>query len=59
MKNKIEDVVIKSTILWKIICKKIDDVIDEEYKAEASAKRKEIKVIGKKGEEKKEEEKEG
>ena len=29
--------------MWKIIYKKIDDVFDEEYKAEASAKIKETK----------------
>ena len=60
--NKIEEVVRKSTKLWKIIYKKIDDVFDEEYKVEASAKEKETneerrkKVEEKKVEEKKEEE---
>ena len=46
--------------MWKTIYKKIDDVFDEEYKVEASAKRKEVKETEKKGEEKKnEEEKDG
>ena len=54
----------KSTRLWKVIYKKIDDVFREEYKAEASAKAKEAKeerrkrVEEKKIEEKKDEEKE-
>ena len=43
LQNKIEEVVRKSTKLWKIIYKKIDDVFDEEYKVEASAKIKETK----------------
>ena len=47
----------KSTKLWKVIYKKIDDVFDEEYKEEVSAKKKEMKETGKKVEEKKEEEK--
>lgn len=56
LQNKIEDVVNKSTKLWKSIYKSIDDVFDEEYKAEASAKRKEVKEITEKVEEKKSEE---
>lgn len=48
----------KTTKVWKIIYKKIDDVFDEEYKVEASAKIKEIKEARrKKVEEKKVEEK--
>ena len=43
LQNQIEEVVRKSTKVWKIIYKKIDDVFDEEYKAEASAKKKETK----------------
>ena len=58
--NKIDEFLRKSTKLWKIIYKKIDNVFDKEYKAKASAKRKEIREIGrkeeKKGEEKKVEE---
>ena len=58
LQNKIDEVVRKSTKLWKIIYKKIDDVFDEEYKAEASAKIKETKEeIRKKVEEKKVKEK--
>ena len=58
LQNKIEKVVSKSTKLWKIIYKKIDDAFDEEYKVEASAKIKEEKEARrKKGEEKKVEEK--
>ena len=38
LQNKIEEVVQKSTRLWKVIYEKVDDVFDEEYKAEASAK---------------------
>ena len=53
LKNKIEDVVSKSTKLWKIIYKKIDDVFDEEYKEEVQAKKKEMRETGKKEEEKK------
>ena len=50
--------------MWKIIYNKIDDVFDEEYKVEASAKIKEIeetrrkKVEEKKGEEEKKDEEE-
>ena len=40
LQNKIEEVVRKSTKLWKIIYKKIDDVFDEDYKVEASVKTK-------------------
>ena len=39
LQNKIEEVVNKSKRLWKFLYKKIDDVFDEEYKAEASAKK--------------------
>ena len=62
--NKIEEVVKKSTRLWKFFNKKIDDVFNEEYKEEASAKSKEAKeerrkkVEEKKIEEKKDEEEE-
>ena len=61
LQNKIEEVVNKSTKLWKIIYKKIDDVYDEEYKVEASVKIKETKETRRrKAEEKKvEEEKKG
>ena len=57
LQNKIEEVVRKSTRLWKIIYKKIDDVFDEEYKADVSAKKNEMKETRKKVEEKKQEEK--
>ena len=58
LKNKIDEVVNKSTRLWKVLYKKIDDVFDEEYKAKASAKAKETKEFKrKKVEEKKVEEK--
>ena len=40
LQNKIEEVVNKSTRLWKVLYKKIDDVLDKEYKEEASAKTK-------------------
>ena len=62
LQNKIEEVVNKSTRLWKVLYKKIDDVFDEECKEEASAKTKEEKeerrkrVEEKKIEEKKDEE---
>ena len=64
LQNKIDEVANKSTRLWKVLHKKIDDVFDEEYKAEASAKPKEAreerrkKVEEKKIEDKKDEEKE-
>ena len=57
LQNKIEDVVNKSTQLWKSIYKTKNDVYEEEYKVEASTKRKEEKEIGKREEEKKGEEK--
>ena len=38
LQNKIEEVVQKFTRLWKLVYKKVDDVFDEEYKAETSAK---------------------
>ncbi|MFA1084100.1 hypothetical protein, partial [Klebsiella pneumoniae] len=62
--NKIDEVVNKSTRLWKVLYKKTDDVFDEEYKEEASTKPKEAReerkkrVEEKKIEEKKDEEKE-
>ena len=60
LQNKIEEVVNKSKRLWKFLYKKIDDVFDEEYKAEASAKTKEEKEERrKKVEEKRVEEKKG
>ena len=60
LQNKIDEVVNKSTRLWKVLYKKIDDVFDKEYKAEASAKTKEAKEERrKKVEEKKIEEKKG
>ena len=43
LQNKIEGVVQKSTRLWTVVYKKVDDVFDEEYKVEASAKIQEIK----------------
>ena len=43
LQNKIEEVVNKSTRLWKVFYKKIDDVFDEEYKEEAIAKPKEAR----------------
>ena len=46
LQNKIEDVVTKSTRLWKIAYKKIKDVYNEEYKAEISATKKEMKASG-------------
>lgn len=50
LQNKIEDVVNKSTRLWKVVYKKVDDVFNEEYKVEESAKEKEMKEIGNKEE---------
>ena len=38
LQNKFEEVVQKSTRLWKVIYKKVDDIFDEEYKAKASVK---------------------
>ena len=60
LQNKIEDVVHKSTQLWKKIYKTIDDVYEEEYKVEAKSKRKEEKEIEeKKKKDKGEKEKKG
>ena len=64
LQNKIEEVVNKSTRLWKILYKKIDDIFDKEYNEEEIAKPKEAReerrkrVEEKKIEEKKDEEKE-
>ena len=38
LQNKIEEVMQESTRLWKIVYKKVEDVFEEEYEAEASAK---------------------
>ena len=57
LKNKIEDVVTKSTRLWRIVYKKIEDVYNEKYKAEASARKKQMKELGIKEKEKKQVEK--
>ena len=57
MQNKIEDVVTKSTRLWKIIYKKTEDVFNEEYKVEEISKTKVMKELGNKEKEKKEVEK--
>ena len=43
LQNKIEEVVNKSTRLWKVLYKNIDDVFDEEYKEEAISKPKEAR----------------
>ena len=43
LQNKIEEVVQRSTRLWKVIYKKVEDVFEEEYKEEASAKTEERK----------------
>ena len=63
LQNKIEEVVQKSTRLWKMLYKKVEDVFEEEYKVEASAepeerreKKEEKKVEEKKMEEEEEEE---
>ena len=57
LQNKIEDVVKKSTRLWRIIQKKTEDVYSEEYKAQVSARKKETKESGIKEKEKKQVEK--
>ena len=43
LQNKIEEVINKSTRLWKILYKKIDDFFDEEYKEEEVTKPKEAR----------------